>query len=315
MFDVPILILAFNRPKETQQVFERVRSIKPKYLFVGIDGPRETNADDNELCKMVQDVFLHQIDWDCEIKTLFRKQNLGCRKAVSSAIDWFFNQVEYGIILEDDCIPNLSFFDYCKVLLEKYKDNPNVMHIAGYNYFGHFSRLNKSYIFSRSALIWGWATWRRSWQKMDVDMKDYPDYKSGNSVKDYVKNVLAQKYILQKWDETYHKINNSWAYAWMYCVVNNKGLCIVPQKNMISNIGFNENATHTKQQSTLTKEIKSHKLNFPLHHPVLCEWGELNEKQELQIFYADHKSKWRLIIWYFIPKGMRSFLSKLSGLK
>ena len=170
-FETPILFLIFNRPDETKKVFERIKKIKPKFLYIAADGSRKDREGETELCERVKKV-VEIIDWDCEIQRLYRKENLGCKEAVSKGIIWFFENVEQGIILEDDCLPDISFFTYCEELLNRYKDDDRIISIGGTN-LGHKFRNKNSYSFSRFMNMWGWATWRRVAQKIDYNLNDW----------------------------------------------------------------------------------------------------------------------------------------------
>ncbi len=156
LFNTPVLFIIFNRPETEKRVFEQIRKIKPKYLFVAADGPRKNRSDDAENCEAARKVVDENVDWPCEVKKLYRNENLGCKLAVSGAIDWFFSNVEMGIILEDDCLPDLSFFKYCEELLNKYLGDNNVMMVSGFNYLGQFCFSRNSYIYSNIGSIWGW---------------------------------------------------------------------------------------------------------------------------------------------------------------
>ncbi len=264
MFNTPILFLIFNRPVETQVVFDRIKEIKPSKLYVAADGAREGNYSDIinlELCKNI----INQIDWNCELVTLYRDKNLGCGKAVSQAITWFFKQVEQGIILEDDCAPNNSFFVYCEELLSKYQNDENVYHIGGCNFQEGIKRGEASYYFSSVAHVWGWATWRRAWEKYDLDISDYPKFVSEKKINHYFEKETVKKYWLSKFESVYKKEVDTWDYQWTYTIYKNKGLAIIPNENLVNNIGFGENATHTyhvgKYDMMLTKEI-----DLPLIH-------------------------------------------------
>ncbi len=236
--NTPVLFLIFNRPDTTKRVFEEIRKVKPKKLFVAGDGPRKNKEGEAELCAQTRAV-IENIDWDCELKTLFREENLGCKDAVSQAIDWYFSQVEEGIILEDDCLPNASFFTFCEAMLEKYRDDERIMHISGNNPLNE--EPDDSYYFVKTPHVWGWATWRRAWAKYDVDMKSFPDFKIENAIKeDYV-----QKYWLKTFKRVISGEINTWDYQWAYALFYNNALSIVPKKVLVSNLGFNENATHT----------------------------------------------------------------------
>jgi hypothetical protein len=169
---VPILFLVFNRPDTTRQVFEKIREVRPHQLFIGADGPRKAKITEKEQCNLVRKISTN-VDWDCNVHTFFRESNLGCKQAVSSSISWFFNFVDQRIILEDDCLPEIAFFKYCEHLLEYYHEDDTVMHIAGTNLNWTNYRGNSSYFFSYYSPILGWASWKRSWEKYDVHMRNY----------------------------------------------------------------------------------------------------------------------------------------------
>ena len=237
MFDIPILFLVFNRPKPTQQVFDRIRAIKPQKLYLAADGYRQDKKGEKELCEEVKSI-INKIDWNCEVKTLYREGNLGCGKAVSEAITWFFNQVEMGIILEDDCLPDMSFFTFCKTLLEFYKNDEEVMHISGDNFQIGKIIGDGSYYFSKLPHNWGWASWKRTWEKYDINLTDLDEYlKSNPTLEPYWKNVF---YLVKD------KKIDTWDYQYNYLLLKYNGKSILPNTNLVRNIGFNEEATHTK---------------------------------------------------------------------
>lgn len=242
-FHTPILFLIFNRPDTTQQVFNAIRKIKPKALYVAADGPRSNKLGDAEDCLATR-AILKQVDWECEVHTLYRVANLGCRVAVSSAIDWFFNNVEEGIILEDDCLPNESFFWFCQELLEKYRNDKRVMHIGGSNFQLGQQRGGASYYFSRLAHVWGWASWRRAWKHYDVKMASFPDFLEKNKIADVFKDKKVQAHWIKNLS-TIYKGANTWDYQWAYANLMNGGYCIIPNENLISNIGFGIKSTNT----------------------------------------------------------------------
>ncbi len=284
MFNTPILFLIFNRPVETQIVFNRIREIKPKQLFVACDGARKNNYNDFINCKLSKDI-IKQIDWDCEVKTLYRESNLGCGKAVSEAITWFFSEVEQGIILEDDCVPNNSFFRFCEELLDEHKHNENVFHIGGLNFQNGQQRGEGSYYYSGVAHIWGWATWRRAWKKYDFDLKDYDQFIQQDKLNNYFKDDLLKKYWLRKFDLVHTKKLDTWDYQWTYSILNNNGVAIIPNKSLVTNIGFGENATHTTEVGKYSN-LKTTELSFPLIHPQKIE---INQKADTYFFYEYDK--------------------------
>jgi hypothetical protein len=249
-FTTPVLFLIFNRPETTKQVWEVIQSVRPKHLYVAADGPRSTRPEDIEKCKQARAIV--QPDWDCELKILYREENLGCRNAVSQAITWFFNEVEEGIILEDDCLPDPTFFNFCSVLLEKYRNEPSIMHIGGCNFQYGKKRGEGSYYFSKYNHIWGWATWRRAWESYDMDMKDYPLLKNQKTWREVFFNEYEEKKWRPKFQSVYDNKYDTWDYQWTFAIWKSKGLAVTPQVNLISNIGFDKNATHTISKNNLS---------------------------------------------------------------
>ena len=279
----PILFLIFNRPDTTQKVFDVIKQIKPKYLFVAADGPRENKSGEKELCEQTKQIVLKNIDWDCEVKTLFREKNLGCGKAVSEAIGWFFESVEKGIILEDDCLPDKSFFSFCEELLEKYRYNEKIFMISGNNFLPNHPNPKESYYFSEIAHIWGWATWKRAWKKYDFFMKNLPIFLKNKEIEKKIKNKEVANYYIDRLNDVYKKRIDTWDYQWLYTIWNFNGLSIVPKHNLISNIGFNKDATHTKNSNSKYSNLKTGNITFPLHHPNKIECNKLFDDYEHNI--------------------------------
>jgi len=251
----PILFLIFNRPDTTKKVFNAIRQAKPKQLFVAADGPRENKEGEKEKCEQVRKI-LEQVDWDCEVKTLFRDKNLGCKIAVSSAIDWFFKNVEEGIILEDDCLPSQSFFWFCQELLEYYRNDTRIMHISGDNFQFGRKRGEGSYYFSKYSHVWGWATWRRAWKCFDVNMKSFEEFKTENQINNVFQIKQQQKYWIKNFELTYNGKINTWDYIWLYACFINNGLCIMPNKNLVSNLGFSKEGLHTKDENSIFSKME-----------------------------------------------------------
>jgi hypothetical protein len=263
--NVPLLFLIFNRPDTTQQVFDEIRKAQPPQLFVAADGPRKNQVADYELCKKTREI-IHQVDWDCKVFTRFQDENLGCRHAVSSAITWFFSNVEEGIILEDDCIPDQSFFRFCQDLLEKYRDDERIMMVSGNNFQFGKRRTNYSYYFSKYFHIWGWATWKRAWNYYDVDMKSWPKIKDGRWLKDILKDKNAEKFWEKIFENTFRGTINTWDFQWVFSCWIQNGLAILPNVNLVKNIGFDGNATHTKGKNKLAN-LSVNSIHFPLKNP------------------------------------------------
>ncbi|TAE08492.1 MAG: nucleotide-diphospho-sugar transferase [Bacteroidetes bacterium] len=269
LFATPILFIVFNRLETTKKVFAQIRKAKPTQLFIGADGARVGKLGEAQKVRAVRQYILDNIDWDCEVKTLFREQNLGCGKAVSGAITWFFNNVEQGIILEDDVLPDDSFFPFCAELLERYKQNPEVYMIAGYNKAGKVQD-GYSYGFLQSPTsIWGWATWRRAWAEYDMEMKSYPnfDWDTLNHLPQGRKK--AYKHNL---DLTFTRnIDTWWDYQWAFTILNGKGYGIACHHNLIKNLGFHAEATHTASWELQVYEPDVYQVSFPLQHPKAIE--------------------------------------------
>lgn len=263
-FVTPILFIIFNREESTRRVFGAIKELRPKQLFIAADGPRDI-AGEVERCVATR-AIIEQIDWDCQVELLFREKNLGCRLAVSSAIDWFFSQVEQGIILEDDCLPEQSFFWFCQELLERYKDNERIMHISGNNFQKH--KIKDSYYFSQISHIWGWATWRRAWHRYDIKIKTFPDFVKKETITKIFPKKIQQRFWLNVLNRNYLGLDSNWDYQWAYTLLNNHGLAIHPKVNLVSNIGFGAEASHSFNPSDSFANWSTGSLNFPLKHPT-----------------------------------------------
>jgi hypothetical protein len=311
MFKTPVLLIIFNRPNSTKKVFEQIRVAKPSKLYISADGPRMRVPNDNSNCHEVRQI-INLIDWDCELHTQFHEKNLGCSLGPRSAFKWFFSSENEGIIIEDDCVPEPSFFQYCEELLVKYRYNNKIMLISGCN-LGYTIRSNESYGFSRIPNMWGWATWKRSEEMIDYEMKEWRNrqgklfsvYKAfRNSLFDFDLNWF--KYWVNKFNLTTNTQELSWwDWQWIYFQTKNRMLSVFPSKNLVTNVGFNENATHTKEQENPAANLKSFNIEFPLHHPV---------KIKRNIDYEENHLKWTLFYhrrlpWHFYPRHyLKSFL-------
>jgi hypothetical protein len=253
MFDTPILFLVFNRPDLTARTFEEIRQAKPKRLFVAADGPREGVEGEDQRCQETRRVAT-AVDWDCQVKTLFRDCNLGCRDAVHSGIDWYFDHVERGIILEDDCLPDPTFFRYCEDLLDHYHNDERVMSITGQNLQFGRQRGNASYYFSCFAHIWGWASWRRAWQ-LNFPAR-YPDYLDAVRDSGVLRGYLGE-FAESSWINTLTEVLegkvNTWDFPWLMTCWAHSGLTATPNVNLVSNIGFDGRGTHTQKANHLAE--------------------------------------------------------------
>ncbi len=242
--ETPVLFLIFNRPDTTERVFQRIRQAQPRKLFVSADGARPYKEDELQKCEATRNI-IRGIDWDCELHTNFSETNQGCRVAVSSGIDWFFANVEEGIILEDDCVPDMSFFSFCSALLSYYRNDERIMHICGVNFQDGVKRGTGTYYFSKINHVWGWATWRRAWKTYDVDIKSFPKTLHENTFSVLFPDPVMRRYWIKSFGLVFNKQRDTWDYQWQYAMSVNNGLAIMPNDNLISNIGFEAGATHT----------------------------------------------------------------------
>jgi hypothetical protein len=265
-FNVPILFAIFNRPDAEQVVFNEIRKVRPKFLFVVADGPREGKAGEREKCDVARKI-IDQVDWDCEVHKNFSDANMGCGKRLSSGITWFFDNVEEGIILEDDCVPDQSFFYFAENLLEKYRKNERIMMISGDNFQGGAKRGDGDYYFSRFAHLWGWATWRRAWKKYDFDVRDFPDFLRNKTIEKIWDKKKVQEFYLEKIAEVRAHRIDTWDPQLAYAIWKNNGICISPNMNLVSNIGFGADATHTLISSRTVTNVPSASVSLPLVHP------------------------------------------------
>jgi len=262
--DTPVLLLIFNRPDTTKLVFDSIRKVKPRKLYISADGARHEK--EKALCDLTR-AIVSGIDWPCEVKTQFSPINKGCKLAISDGITWFFDNEEEGIILEDDCLPSLSFFSFCSLLLQQYRHDDRIGHIGGSNLQLGLLRGEASYYFSRLTHVWGWAGWRRVWKDYDVEMKTYPHFKEMN----YLEKVASHAPFKHLWDhafqETFSKKIDTWDYQYAYLNLVNNRLSIIPNVNLISNLGFGNQATHTFNENNVYANLKLDSIDT-MDHPL-----------------------------------------------
>jgi hypothetical protein len=262
-----VLFVVFNRPEVTQRVFAAIRTARPLRLYIAADGPRANVPADGPTCAATR-AITSAVDWPCTVSTLFRETNLGCRAAVSSAVTWFFQHEEEGIILEDDCLPTASFFTYCQILLEAFREDRRVGHIAGTAFFQKeaFPTPTESFVFSRYGSIWGWATWRRAWDAYDVDITKWSLMLDRRWLLSAYPDASERRARLRIGERLVRRSLDTWDFQWTFARNFNSMLSIVPTKNLVVNIGFGADATHTtlidRKAPTGAEE-----LTFPLVFP------------------------------------------------
>ena len=299
-----ILFLVFNRLDTTKKVFESIKKARPQKLYIASDGPRNSVMEEFQIVKDVRQAVLENIDWPCEIKTLFRDTNLGCKKAVEGAIDWFFANEEMGIILEDDCLPSQSFFLYCEENLMKYKNDTRITALTGNNFYKN-EITDHSYFCSRFAYIWGWATWRRSWLSHKIFLNNFEKIIKSSSLNLGIPQKKASLMIIYNAKRAFSGEVDTWDYQWILSNYLNHGLIITPERNLVKNIGFSKNATHTK---TFVEELVVEKmeLTFPLNHPLV-----MTPNMEYDTFLYNNLFQWvsffdKLIDIKNLPKRIKN---------
>jgi hypothetical protein len=295
LFQTPILFLIFNRPDTTEKVFEVIRKIKPLKLFVSADGFRLHKEGEAEKCKETRKI-IDRVDWDCEVHKNFSDVNLGCKKGVTKGINWFFENVEEGIIIEDDCILDESFFPFAQEMLERYRKNEQVMHISACNFQDGIKRGNASYYFSKYCHVWGWATWRRAWKYYDVKMKDFDEFKSENTIKNFHFDRKMQKYWMKYFQIVYENKLDTWDFQWVYTIWKRNGIGIIPNVNLVTNIGFGEEATHTVDTDHILSEIKSESIKEIIHPNIIKIENEADNYTFYHKVWMSKSQKLKLLI-------------------
>ena len=262
----PVAFFIFNRPDLTAKSFQVIREARPAELFIVADGPRQDRPGEAELCQAARAV-VDNIDWPCEVRRNYSSENLGCAKRVSSGIGWVLEQVDRTIILEDDCIADPSFFQFCEELLERYHADERVMMISGNNFqFGRVRGIG-SYYFTAYPKIWGWATWRRAWRHMDYEMRQWRKLRDS----DWLEDLVSDKWLAGHWRSCLDGVMDgridSWGYRWLFACLHTNGISIAPNVNLISNCGFGPDATHTTGKEVVGN-LPTGPIKFPLKHPV-----------------------------------------------
>lgn len=294
----PVAFLIFNRPDTTERVFREIAKARPEKLLVVADGPRPDRAGEAEKCASTR-AIIERVDWDCEVLKNYSDVNLGCKKRVSSGLDWVFDTVEEAIILEDDCLPSPSFFTFCEELLERYRDDDRIMQICGSNFFKGWRRTEYSYYFSQYGPIWGWASWRRAWKFYDVEMKLWPEFREKRLFEDFCMNPEEAEQRQGIYDKVFSGEMDTWDYQWGFAKLANSGLSITPNANLISNIGFGADATHTSSGDNPFAALEVQKLDCPLRHPAFV--------------LRDRPSDLKYVNEFMLKKARRGLKSILRG--
>jgi hypothetical protein len=268
----PVALIIFNRPEATKQVIEVLRKVKIEKLFVIADGPRSDVSDDLDLCNKTR-LVIDEIDWPCEVHRRFLKEDIGCGHGPAKGLDWVFERVDRCLILEDDCIPDVSFFPYCNELLEKYADDDRVMMISGNNHTLDKTTIFDSYCFSINTQTHGWATWSRAWNKFDFYIQDWPKLRSLKWLTHYLGNRRYANGWLTTFDEVFEEAKSNprcsyWDFQWTFACWKNSALNIIPSVNLVTNVGYGNDATHPTPIDHPLARLPADEMQFPLMHPT-----------------------------------------------
>ena len=258
----PVLLLVFNRPDITSRLLDAVRVARPARLFVAADGPRPERPGDADLCRRTR-ALLAGIDWPCRLETLYRDTNLGLQAAVTTGISWFFEHVDSGAILEDDCLPAPDFLPFAAEVLARHAGEPRIMHVSGLNMRPAERFSPHSYFFAEVGHVWGWATWRRAWRLYDASMAAWPAMRRRFDVAaPPLRRVLGRKFA-----SAHANRKRTWPRIWYYTMARHDGLAIIPSVNLIRNVGFGDDATHTRRRRHPLRLEATGRMAFPLDHP------------------------------------------------
>ena len=309
--EVPVLLITFNRADTLARVLSVLKKVGVSRLYVAQDAPRANKPADEAKTKAVRDL-IEAIDWQCEVKTHFQSDNQGCMHGPHRALDWFFSQVEEGIVLEDDCLPHPDFFGYCAELLEKYRLDTRVMAISGDRspLPPNLDFQGRSYGFSRFSLIWGWASWRRAWKTYDLELKSWPEVRDSGRLK----GLFRDEDVYNSLYDTFEGVHSgrhvtTWDYQWTYNCLFHSGLSIIPSKNLISNLGFGTDSTHTADASSPRAEVPTEPL-LPLIHPeMVFPWNDLDLALLKDGLGFRKKPLWRKLAKRLLPSppGRRTY--------
>ena len=263
--DAPVALFVWNRPDATREVFEQIRRARPRQLLLVADAPRVGNADDAARCDAVR-AIVAEVDWPCEVAREVASAHLGCRNRMASGLDWVFRAVPEAIVLEDDCVASPTFFRFCGELLARYRDEPAVMTVAGSTVLAEPAAGDRSYYFSRYNPTWGWASWRRAWRHYDVSVARWREIDQRAFLRGVFPNLAFERAWRHVFDRAHRDDFDTWDHQWTFQVWARGGVAAIPTRNLVRNIGFGADATHTKVDTGFGRRKLEH-LDFPLAHP------------------------------------------------
>jgi hypothetical protein len=283
----PVGLIFFNRPENTARVFEEIRRARPPKLMLAADGPRADVPGEADRCDAARQV-VERVDWPCEVLHDYSDTNLGCGGRESSAFDWFFSEAEEAIFLEDDTLPHPAFFRFCEEMLDRYRDDDRIMHISGNNFqFGRRRGPADSYFFSRYPNSWGWASWRRAWRHYDVDLTEWGNSGHQDAYLGQFTDPAERRHWKHRWDKTRSGEIDTWDYQWVFALMNQGGLAINPNRNLVTNVGFGAGATNTHADMPGVSQLPLEDLKFPLKHPRRISRNVSADRHTAAVLYPD----------------------------
>ena len=275
----PVVLFIYRRSETSLRVLHRISQVKPSKLFLIADGPKGEN--EKKECFKTRRLIEDKIDWECKLRKVYAKANLGLAKRIQTGLDTVFNEVEKAIILEDDTLPDLSFFKFCEELLIRYENDKRIAHISGCNFHTDGFEINTSYLFSSIINVWGWATWKRSWINFNISMPTWQKIDKNKFLSKWCVNKTHLKGTLDMFE--LHCNNNdpwAWSYQWIFACWEKNALSILPKINLVSNIGIGPSASNTKSETSIDYfPSPPQKLIFPLKHT------SVNRNTNFEIYY------------------------------
>lgn len=301
--NTPVAFIIFRRPDLTARVFERIRAARPPRLFIIADGAR--TSQETSQCAEARRI-VEGVDWPCEVKRNYSDQNMGCCDRIATGLDWVFAQVPEAIILEDDCRPAQSFFRFCAELLDHYRQVDRVMHISGSNFLVERAT-PYSYYFSRYAHMWGWATWARAWRHMDLRLREWQQFKN-SAIRELFPDKDERSYWIQKLHPFFTgQRTDTWDHPWQYSIWAQRGVCIVPQTNLVTNIGFGDGATHTHNTNSPISNLPAGEMPATLRHPPELGFDDEADRAVYLRVFGGERTKLRKSWRYKLSKPARIY--------
>lgn len=289
--DTPVAFFVYNRPEKANRVLERIATVEPETLFVVADGPDPDDPEDERRCAETRSVVEAGIDWDCDVRREFADENLGLRERFVTGLRWVFGEAESAILLEDDCLPNECFFRFCDEMLEEYRYDTRVMDVTGSNHLGTWKDDRQDYHFSFYGSIWGWATWRRSWERYDPEMSLWADSEARARFRDVIADDDQADYLEYVYEQVYDGDLETWDYQWGFARQLNSAVSVVPSRNLVTNIGFGEDATNTTATESEMADVDRYSLSFPLERREYVAVDRKYDEQFHEMRPLTHRSR------------------------